>query len=435
MPVATENRPGDPRLRAPLADLSHMFAARMAQLGPFGPAPRLAAGVSGGADSLALALLADDWARSRGGMLLALIVDHGLRPAAAAEAAVTAELLAARGISARTLRAENLLPGPGLAERARAARFHLLAASCAAAGITDLLVAHHAADQAETVLIRALSASGPAGLAGMAALRETEKIRLLRPLLGIPPVRLRDFLRAAGLEWVEDPSNIDVHALRPRLRALRADRAGDGPATFALLAAAQAAGKTRATAEAASAAWLAEHVDMNPEGFALLPPEDLRADALASLIQTFSGAPFPPPAAPVASLVARPRPATLAGTRLLRAGRLGPGWLLTREASAMAPQVAARPGAVWDGRFRLHDAATPPTDATLGPLGPDAAGLRHLTSLPAAVLVTLPAIRCGKTLFAVPHLGYPDADCCARTEIWFSPLHPVAGAPFAFAVG
>ena len=51
----------------------------MARLGPFEPAPRLAAGVSGGADSMALALLADVWARERGGALLALIVDHGLR--------------------------------------------------------------------------------------------------------------------------------------------------------------------------------------------------------------------------------------------------------------------------------------------------------------------------------------------------------------------
>ena len=51
----------------------------MTALGPFEPAPRIAAGVSGGADSMALALLADAWARERGGSLLALIVDHGLR--------------------------------------------------------------------------------------------------------------------------------------------------------------------------------------------------------------------------------------------------------------------------------------------------------------------------------------------------------------------
>jgi tRNA(Ile)-lysidine synthase len=103
----------------------------------------------------------------------------------------------------------------------------------------------------------------------------------------------------------------------------------------------------------------------------------------------------------------------------------------------MAPAVAAHHGAIWDGRFRLHASATPPEGARLGPLGPlgsgGAAGLRHQAKLPAAVLATLPAIRHGKTLFAVPHLGYPDADRCAQTKIWFSPAHQAAGAPFAFA--
>ncbi|TDG03640.1 tRNA lysidine(34) synthetase TilS, partial [Paracraurococcus ruber] len=75
----------------------------MAPLGPFGPAPRLAAGVSGGPHSLALALLADRWARGRGGTLLALVVDHGLRPESAAEAAGVVARLAARGIAARRL--------------------------------------------------------------------------------------------------------------------------------------------------------------------------------------------------------------------------------------------------------------------------------------------------------------------------------------------
>ena len=62
----------------------------MAMLGPFEPAPRLAVGVSGGADSMALALLADAWARERGGTILALIVDHGLRTESKAEAAEAA---------------------------------------------------------------------------------------------------------------------------------------------------------------------------------------------------------------------------------------------------------------------------------------------------------------------------------------------------------
>ena len=56
------------------------------------------------------------------------------------------------------------------------------------------------------------------------------------------------------------------------------------------------------------------------------------------------------PRGPTAALAAAPRPATLAGARLLRAGRLGPGLLVVREAAAMAPPVR-KPGVVWDGRF------------------------------------------------------------------------------------
>ncbi|HEY6431374.1 MAG TPA: ATP-binding protein, partial [Acetobacteraceae bacterium] len=92
------------------------FADRMAALGPFEPAPRLAAAVSGGPDSLALALLAQRWVAGRGGTLLALIVDHRLRPESAREAAETLVRLAAQRIPARVLTLSGLHPGPALAE-------------------------------------------------------------------------------------------------------------------------------------------------------------------------------------------------------------------------------------------------------------------------------------------------------------------------------
>ncbi|MEO9190546.1 MAG: ATP-binding protein, partial [Acetobacteraceae bacterium] len=83
----------------------------MDPLGPFEPAPRLAVAVSGGPDSLALALLADSWVRARGGAILALIVDHGLRVEAAREAEEARALLASRGIASSILRAAGLRPG------------------------------------------------------------------------------------------------------------------------------------------------------------------------------------------------------------------------------------------------------------------------------------------------------------------------------------
>jgi tRNA(Ile)-lysidine synthase len=116
------------------------FAAAMAPLGPYEPSPRLAAGVSGGPDSLALALLADAWACERGGRLLALIVDHRLRAESGGEAAETAARLGSCGIAARVLTIEGLGRGPSLAERAREARLHALAEACAEQGIVHLLL-------------------------------------------------------------------------------------------------------------------------------------------------------------------------------------------------------------------------------------------------------------------------------------------------------
>ncbi|HXA21842.1 MAG TPA: tRNA lysidine(34) synthetase TilS [Acetobacteraceae bacterium] len=398
--------------------------------------PRLAAGVSGGPDSMALALLADAWARALGGSLLAFIVDHGLREASATEAAESAARLMRRSIPARVLTIRGLVLGPALAERARAARLRALTEACAAEGILHLLLGHHALDQAETVLIRTLGGSGPAGLAGIAALVETTSVRILRPLLGVPPEQLRATLTAAAMEWIEDPSNVDATALRPRLRLARRDRGGHGSATVALAAAAAAAARQRADADRKAAWCLADRAELHPEGYCLLsgcspgaePGIDPRA--LAALLQAISGAPFPPPTASVASLAAQPRPATLAGVRLMAAGRLGQGLLVLREAAAMAPPVAAVPGAVWDSRFRLQADALVPTGGVLGALGADAARLRHASPLPAAVLRTLPVVRLDGQLLAVPHLMYPDTQSCERIPLVFSPPIPAAAAPF-----
>ena len=99
------------------------FAAEMDRLGPFEPRPLLAVAVSGGADSMALALLAQTWVSRRDGEVIALTVNHGLRTEASAEADLTLRRLAARGIQGHKLTVRELARGPALAERARDARY------------------------------------------------------------------------------------------------------------------------------------------------------------------------------------------------------------------------------------------------------------------------------------------------------------------------
>jgi tRNA(Ile)-lysidine synthase len=380
--------------------------------------------VSGGADSLCLAYLAKSW-----GDPLALVVDHGLRPESANEARITGRRLAGMGIRWRLLTLTNLQHGPALAARARAARYEAMTRAMLDEGLLDLLLGHHLRDQAETVLMRTASRSGSAGLAAMAPVTETPSIRLVRPLLGVTPERLRATLSAAGIGWVEDPSNRDERALRPRLRASLMHE--PDPAKRIAGLADEAAGHAiaRGETETAIAAMLAATVAIYPEGYALIGDGSVDPGVLAALIRGLSGQPYPPPPHGVARL-AEAGQGVVSGMRLSRAGRQGPGWRLAREPAAMGPPVPAVPGAVWDRRFRLTMAEGLTDGATLGALGDDTARLRRHSVLPASVLRTLPAVRSPNgALVCVPHIGYPEG-YGSRVAVSFCPPAPVCGAPF-----
>lgn len=366
---------------------------------------------------MALACLADRWARGQGGQVVALIVDHGLRADSAAEATLTADRLGVHGIAAEVLTLTDLAPGPALAARARIVRYTALADACRARGIVHLLLGHHAADQAETIAMRLLAGSASDGLAGMAACVATDGLLLLRPLLAMTPAALRQVLRAAGWDWVEDPSNQNPLWQRARLRSLRRDRDGRGPSTRALVAAAMRRRAARGRAEQAVATCLAARVSVHPEGYAVLTPGPIAPAALRALLRMLGAASYPLKLAAVAELAANPRPATLAGVRLLPAGRLGPpgSLLLVRETAAIAPAIPAQDDALWDRRFRLSGDL--PAGAMLGALGDDAARFRRLSPLPAAVLAGLPCLRIGGDVVAVPHLD-------RRFAITFAPPEP-----------
>lgn len=143
-------------------DLSGLIAAALGR--PLPAQARVALAVSGGPDSMALLALA---AAALPGRITALTVDHGLRAAAAAEAAGVAAQCAARGIAHATLRRDGPPIRANVQARARAARYALMADWCRAHGAGLLLTAHHADDQAETLLMRLNRASGSDGLAGI----------------------------------------------------------------------------------------------------------------------------------------------------------------------------------------------------------------------------------------------------------------------------
>jgi len=193
-------------------------------------APAAVLAVSGGPDSIALMWLAARWRRAlaRGPRLIAVTVDHGLRPEAAAEAREVRRLARALDLPHRTLRWTGAKPKTGLPAAARAARYRLLAQAARSSGATHILTAHTRDDQAETLLMRMLRGSGIAGLAAMARETERDGVQLARPLLQVSKSQLIATLNKAGIGFAEDPTNRDLNFTRPRLRQLMPVLAAEG---------------------------------------------------------------------------------------------------------------------------------------------------------------------------------------------------------------
>src|SRR5690606_12644273 len=104
--------------------------------------------------------------------------------------------------------------------RARQARYDLMNDWCRANGATVLMTAHTLDDQAETVLMRLARTSSLDSLAGIPKLGQWQGLKVFRPLLGERRETLRQYLRALGQEWIEDPSNDDPRFERVRIRKI-----------------------------------------------------------------------------------------------------------------------------------------------------------------------------------------------------------------------
>jgi tRNA(Ile)-lysidine synthase len=424
------------------------FAALMAPLGPFEPRPRIAVACSGGADSLALALLAAEWAQGQGGEILALIVDHSLRADSRDEAERVAGWLAGRGIPHRILTWRGTKPSADIQAEARAARHGLIEECCRADGLLHVLLGHHREDQAETLLLRLGRGSGLDGLAGMAAIADGVHVRWLRPFLQTPKARLPATLRARGQDWVDDPSNRNPLYTRVRLRHMAPALAAEGLNSERLAATARRLGRARAALGQAVAEAAARWVRPEPAGWAMVAAgafgrtsEEIGLRLLTRLLMAIGGGAYPPRLERTEALFTGLR-GGLAGARTLAGCRVTPmvggEFLFSREAARMAPPVALSPGAeiVWDGRFRAEVAADAAPGLTLGALGPH--GWRRIANLaggglppvPAAVRPTLPAVYGADGISAVPHLGYNRSNEAGRCLRWIvaAPSNPLTVA-------
>jgi tRNA(Ile)-lysidine synthase len=216
-------------------------------------------------------------------------VDHGLRPEAAGECAMVAEVCARRGVPCEVLRVE--VPGGNVQAGARATRYAALARWVSLRGLSALATAHHADDQAETLLMRLNRGSGVAGLAGV---RERTSVPpflvpVIRPLLGFRRADLAAIVAGSCLIAVEDPSNADDRFDRARIRKALAESDWLDP-----LAVAASAGRLSQADEAlewAAAREWNERVTGSDDGFRYrsLAPRAVAMRVIARIVSDFGG--------------------------------------------------------------------------------------------------------------------------------------------------
>ncbi len=296
MSVAPNTSTANNPLSGPLS--GDEFSLLMSSLAAGNP-PHVAVGVSGGSDSMALVLLLDDWVKSLGGSVLGITVDHGLRNDSSVEAAQVGAWLKNKAINHKIVRWQSdLAQTSAVQARARNARYELMVDVCVDVGIKHLFVAHNMEDQAETFLMRLRHKSGLDGLGAMAKERKLDcnnAITLVRPLLSIPKMRLKDTLKARSQPWIEDPSNNNTQFERVRTRRLLSLlelHEGINPAR--LVGAASAARMLRTKLERASEKFIENHVTHEGNSGAMVDacqffatPKEIKGRVLSRLIASY----------------------------------------------------------------------------------------------------------------------------------------------------
>ena len=419
------------------------FATHIRKLGPFERNPVIAVAVSGGADSMALCLLAHRWAQAENGTIVALTIDHGLRPESASEALQVKAWLNKLGIKHHILTWTPPVMESGIPASAREARYRLMADYCREHAILHLLSAHHRDDQAETLFFRIARGSGMEGLACMAALTHVNGVRLLRPLLNVSKSQLVALLQSTAQPWIDDPTNENMVYTRNFIRWCLEQSIYKTTLTTRAASLTQFFGKWRKLLDHLLAVRLTKCLELYPEAYAILKKEvwrnmdkDTRVAILARVVITLSGVAYPPRNEQLRLLhddMLDPAPKRSFGGLLFI--DKGNRWLVCREPNAVEElqTIAVNTKQRWDRRFevewRNHDPHS--KELTVRALGQWDEKHFGKPPLPKAVLRTLPSFWHLEKLVAVPHIGYmhPDYAQC-QFNAWFFPAKPLAGAAF-----
>ncbi|MCF1504102.1 tRNA lysidine(34) synthetase TilS [Afifella sp. H1R] len=385
--------------------------------------------VSGGPDSLALLALAAEIAAHRGAPApQAFTFDHGLRAESAAEARMVGDVCTRLHLRHHVRRWEAAeRPQSGIAAAARLARYAAAIEVATRAGCRAILTAHHADDQAETVLMRMARTAEPRALKGIeAALRREGWPTIARPFLQFSKARLRLSAEARKLPFCDDPTNSDPAQERARVRLAAPELSAIGLTAERLADFAAREGHIHQMFERA-ALQAAESATVSEAGaITILRPASVRREMefevwlalLRRLLMAASGRVATPSREALVSLDERLSAmvggggslvATLHGARLdLREDRL----VVSREWGRQGPDdcvFAAGRDVVFDGRYIVAPHALAGEDARVRGFGRCGRGN--------AFERTMPALFAEDTCIAVPPLLAAKGDAGCRTDL------------------
>jgi len=391
----------------------------------------IAVAISGGSDSMALALLLGEYAKESGAQITAITVDHKLRVEAALEAKQVGLWLKKYGIKHHILCWEGEKKSSNIQAEARKARYRLMSDFCAVHNIKLLAVAHTCEDQAETVLMRLMRGSGVDGLSGISDSSDVFGIKLIRPLLGTKRAELREYLHNKSQKWIDDPSNENIKYKRVEVRKFI--KASEEPELLTKRLVDTSAHMARAKD------YIEQQIRKNLIGifafneagfytidrncFRNLHPEE-RLRSLAAALQHAGGQDY------------RPRFENLNQLHdNIISGNIGSGCTLWgceisqskkkheenilyiyRETSLIAENIAVQPNSqiVWDDRFICQIGAGGFGNLFIGALRIEGyksilegnKDFKNVTNPTKKIIYTIPALQTLEKVLAVPHIGY-----------------------------
>lgn len=318
----------------------------------------LCVAVSGGSDSTALLhLLHERLKGKRKPRLVAVTVDHGLRPNSAQEAGQVAAFCRSRKIEHRVVRWSGDKPQSGLQDAARNARYELLRAAALELGTNAVLTAHTQDDQVETIRMRQRRGMGR-GLSGMAeAVLFRRDCWILRPLLKVRRAALQETLRQSVIAWTDDPSNQDRRFERVRIRLEDSDPSSDGE----LLSMVEAMAEARRRDGQRLARFLHDNAVIHGDMIAELQQvpdglSDVLQQAVALLAALMGGRAYLPGSQSqghIARLVAGSGPPRVNLSRSVLDRRAQRVFIYREYRSIPTIRLACGSEAIWDGRYRF----------------------------------------------------------------------------------